>query len=308
MRLSALFTYPIKGCYRRDHSAARVELWGLAGDRRWMVVGPDGRFLTQREEPRLTLVRPSPTVGAGLVLSTPGQADLEVPGPAGGDLLRVRVWRSEVDAAPGGAAADVWLSAVLRRPVRLVHLDDPTRRAVDPEYAHPDDRVSFADGYPLLLANAASLAALNDALLESGSVEAPLPMTRFRPNVVVRGAPAWAEDGWLGRRIRIGAVTFRAVKACDRCVVTTTDQETGERGREPLRVLAQYRRFDDGLLFGTNLIPDGTGEIALGDPVSIVDGWSGVAADTLPSQAYVRGGWPGREETRREETHREARP
>ncbi len=269
--LRSVFTYPVKGCYRLDHPAATVEPWGLAGDRRWMIVEPGGGFLTQRDEPRLTRVRPAPRAGGGLLLSTPDLPDLDVSAPSGGELVRVRVWRSEVDAAPAGAAADGWLSALLQRPVRLVYLDDPTRRAVDPEYGRPDDRVSFADGYPLLLANEASLDALNGWLLESGSVEAPVPMTRFRPNVVIGGATAWAEDGWLGRRIRIGAVTLRAVKPCDRCVVTTTDQESGVRGHEPLRVLGQRRRFDGGLHFGLNLIPDGTGEIAVGDPVEVLD-------------------------------------
>ena len=112
---------------------------------------------------------------------------------------------------------------------------------------------------------------MNDWIAESGSDEGPLPMTRFRPNVVVDGAPGWAEDGWVDRRIRIGGVTFRAAKACGRCVMTTTDQETGERGREPLRTLGQRRKVDQSLLFGTNVIPDGTGPIRVGDPVELLD-------------------------------------
>jgi uncharacterized protein YcbX len=139
-------------------------------------------------------------------------------------------------------------------------------------HARPDDRVNFADGFPLLLTNTASLADLGDRLFEGG--DEPVPMTRFRPNIVVTGAPAWAEDGWLGGRLRIGDTVFRAAKACDRCVVTTIDQETGEVGRQPLRALGQYRRFDGGLLFGINLIPDiGAGHndvLRVGDAVLVL--------------------------------------
>ncbi|GIH12900.1 MOSC domain-containing protein [Rugosimonospora africana] len=269
MHLGAIATYPVKSCHRLEHERADVRLWGLAGDRRWLITDEQGRMLTQREEPRLTQIRPVLAEGA-LVLRHEGAGELTVPAEPG-DLDPVKVWRTTVDLSRAGDEADVWLSTVLERKVRLYYLDDPTRRPVNPEYANPDDRVSLADGYPLLLANTASLAAVNDWLAEECPAEWPLPMTRFRPNVVVEGAPAWAEDGWLGRRIRIGSVTFRAPKPCDRCVITTTDQETGARGREPLRTLARHRNVDQGLLFGLNLIPDGTGEIRVGDQVTVLD-------------------------------------
>jgi uncharacterized protein len=264
MRLASIHTYPVKGCRRVDRAEAVVEPWGLAGDRRWLVVEPDGKFLTQRAVPALAVIRPSSRPD-GLTLTADGHDDLHVPHPDGADLMAVRIWDDRLVAAPAGPAADDWLSEVLDRKVRLVHLDDPTRRPVDPAYGRPDDRVSFADGYPLLLANAASLDAVNDWLVEAG--EEPVPMTRFRPNLVVTGAPAWAEDGWSGGRIRIGAVPFRAVKPCARCVVTTIDQETAERGRQPLRVLGQRRPSPDGPLFGLNLVPDGVGRLRVGDPV-----------------------------------------
>ena len=179
---------------------------------------------------------------------------------------------SKIAATPAGPAADAWLTGVLGQEVRLVWLDDPTRRPVEPEYARPDDRVSFADAYPLLLTNAASLDALNGWIAAGDSGEGPVPMTRFRPNLVVASAAAWAEDGWLGHRLRIGPVTFRVVKPCDRCVVTTTDQETGDKGREPLRTLGRYRNIDQKLLFGVNLIPDPPyGAITVGDPVEPLD-------------------------------------
>ena len=188
--------------------------------------------------------------------------------PTEGDLRDVTVSQFTGPARRADTAAGDHLSALLDRKVQLMWLDDPARRAVEPEYAQPGDTVSFADGFPLLLANSASLAQLNDWIAESGSIEGPLPMTRFRPNLVVDGGSAWAEDGWLGGRIRVGEVTFRVPKPCDRCVVTTTDQETGDRGREPLRTLARYRNINQGLLFAVNLIPDTVGEIAVGDPVT----------------------------------------
>ncbi|GGM72542.1 MOSC domain-containing protein [Dactylosporangium sucinum] len=267
MRLTYLATYPIKSCYRVETDAAEVEPWGLAGDRRWLVVDGDRKLITQREWPQLGRVRPAPTP-RGLVLRAPGRADLDVPFPSGTteDVKHFTLW---IAATPAGDEVDRWLSEVIERPAHLVHLDDPTRRPVEPDFSEPGDRVSFADGFPLLLTNAASLDALNDWLAEDG--DEPVPLTRFRPNVVVGGARAWAEDDWIGRRIVIGDVPFRVPKACSRCVLTTIDPETGEKGRQPLRVLGRRRRFPDGLLFGVNLIPDARGKVAIGDEVSVLD-------------------------------------
>ncbi|GAA2390712.1 MOSC domain-containing protein [Dactylosporangium salmoneum] len=265
MHLSYLATYPIKSCYRVEAGAAEVEPWGLAGDRRWLVVDEDAKLMTQRNWPSMGGIRPRYT-GEGLVLEANGMPSLEVPYPSG-TTTDVKHFHQWIAATSAGDAAHHWISQVVGQPVRLFHLDDPTRRQVDPEFGEPDDRVSFADGYPLLLTNEASLQAVNDWLAEDG--DEPIAMTRFRPNVVISGAPAWAEDDWLGRRIVIGDVTFRAPKPCDRCVLTTIDPETGEKGRQPLRVLGKHRRFPGGLLFGINLIPDGRGKIAIGDQVSI---------------------------------------
>jgi len=270
MRIASIHTYPVKGCYRVDHDRAEVQPWGLRGDRRWMIVDAiTGRGVTQRDQATLTQLRPRAVAG-GLVVGTPGRPDLVVTEPAPGEFVEVSVFGFTGPAAAAGAVADEWLCDALGAKVRLVWLDDPTRRPVEPGHSQPTDRVSFADGYPVLLANSASLAALNDLIAESGSDEGPLPMTRFRPNLVVTGAPAWAEDAWIGERIRIGQLTFRVPKPCDRCVVTTTDQETGERGREPLRTLARHRNVDQGLRFAVNLIPDVTGTIAVDDPVTPV--------------------------------------
>jgi hypothetical protein len=248
MRISSLHTYPVKGGHRLDHDEAPVEPWGLAGDRRWMIVDPDGVGITQRQAPALTGLHAVPRPG-GLVLN-----GFDVVEPQDGPKETLRVFSSQPSlTARIAPAATEFVTGFLGRPARLAWLADTTVRPIE-THARPGDRVSFADGYPLLLANAASLDAVNDWLLEAG--DEPVPMTRFRPNVVVTGARAWAEDTWLGGRVRLGDVTFRAAKACARCVVTTVDQETGEVGRQPLRALGRHRRHDGGLLFGINLIPD----------------------------------------------------
>jgi uncharacterized protein YcbX len=263
MRIASLHTYPIKGCRRLDHDEATVEPWGLAGDRRWMLVDADGVGITQRILPALALLTVRPRPG-GLTVRAPGRPELHVTEPVDGPKEDVRVfsWKPSV---PARVATDgSWFGEYLGRDVRLAWLGDPTVRPVA-ENAQDCDRVSFADAYPLLLTNTASLDAVNDWLVEDGAE--PVPMTRFRPNVVVGGAPAWAEDDWVGQRLRIGEVTFRAAKPCDRCLVTTINQDTAEVGREPLRILGRYRRFPDGLMFGVNLIPDGIGVLRLGDRV-----------------------------------------
>jgi hypothetical protein len=272
LQLTDVWRYPVKSCRGERLSSAAVEPWGLAGDRRWMVVDADGAPVTAREYPQMVLV--TPRLGRGLItLSSPGLPDLTVPVPSGGDLVPVSVWASDLVAAPAGDEAAAWLSKVIGEQVRLVYLDDPTRRATNPAYSRDTDRVSFADGYPLLLTSEESLSALNDWIAEGPrAAEGPVPMRRFRPSVVVSGAPAWAEDGW--RRLRIGPVTFRNVKGCDRCVLTTVDPDTAAKGHEPLFALARHRRWDGKVWFGVNLIPDDPDPGALirpGDPVEILE-------------------------------------
>ncbi|MGX6605931.1 MOSC domain-containing protein [Micromonosporaceae bacterium Da 78-11] len=266
MRITTLSTYPVKGGHRLDHDVAVVEPWGLAGDRRWMMVDADGVGITQRESALLTqlTVRPRP---GGLRLSAPGLPDLDLDEPVDGPPELVRVFRSK-PPVPARVADKAWSSAFLGRDARLTWQADPAGRPIE-SHALPDDRVSFADGFPLLLANRSSLDALNDWLVEEG--DEPVPMTRFRPNVVVEGAAPWAEDTWIAQRLRMGEVTLRAAKSCARCVVTTIDQETGEKGRQPLRALGRHRRYADGLLFAINLIPDQPGELRVGDQVAVVD-------------------------------------
>ncbi|MFE3826993.1 MOSC domain-containing protein [Streptomyces sp. NPDC059092] len=210
----------------------------------------------------------------GPALTDPALTDPALTGSAGTDLVVADIFGTKVESVPAGPAArevDRRLSAYLGEEVRLVHLDDPaTRRPVDPLFARPGETVSFADGFPLLVTTTASLDALN-ALIAQGDHpdEGPLPMDRFRPNLVVSGTEAWAEDGW--RRLTVGEVAFRVAKPCGRCVITTTDQRTAERGREPLRTLGRHRRFDGKLVFGQNLIPGSTGTVRVGDPVTVLE-------------------------------------
>jgi uncharacterized protein YcbX len=282
-RLASIHIYPLKAARAVDLGESVVEPWGLAGDRRWLVVDGDGRFVSQREEPDLARVvaaclaggadqaagGPHDPAGA-ITLSAAGYPPLTVRPPCPGgqaEMVLVAVWRSRIRAAAAGKEADDWLSGFLGRTVRLVYLDDPTRREVDQDYAAPDDRVSFADGYPLLLTSVSSLEELGRWLTDDG--HPPVPMNRFRPNVVVAGAPPWAEDRW--RRIRIGSATFRVVKPCGRCQVTTIDQATAQRGRQPLAMLGRRRRFGQQLVFGQNMIPDGAGSIRVGDPIQVLE-------------------------------------
>jgi MOSC domain-containing protein len=268
MRVSAIHTYPIKGCRRIDHESAVVQPWGLEHDRRWLVVDGDGVAITQREVARLGQLRAIPGPD-GISLSHSGQ-DLWVPITAN-PITKGNVFGAVVAATPAGGEADAWLSKVLGTEARLLWLDDPTRRRpTKADISEPGDRVSFADEMPLLLANTASLMRLNDWIAEGpNSEEGPLPMNRFRPNLEVEGAQPFQEDEWVGRTIRIGQLEFRVPQAVGRCVVTTTDQETGERGKEPLRTLARYRNLNRKLCFGVHLIPVTTGPVSVGDPVTI---------------------------------------
>lgn len=270
MNVSSLHRYPIKSCRGENLTLAVVEPWGLAGDRRLMLVDFEGVVVTAREHPRLLLVDVHYD-GDKLRITDPGGDSLRLALPAGDELLDVRVWRSELLAAPVDVAADAWFSALLGKQVRLVYLDDPTRRRPNPDYSSDSDRVSFADGYPLLLVSEGSLQRLNELIAEGPRAhEGPLPMTRFRPNLVLAGATPWAEDGW--RRLRVGDAVFRAVKACDRCVMTTFDPLTAAGGKEPIATLARHRRWDGKTWFGVNLIPDTPGAVlSVGDDVEILD-------------------------------------
>lgn len=269
MELTRIRRYPVKSCRGEDLDTVTVQPWGLAGDRRWMLVDDAGDSITARTHSRLLTVHPRITDG-GLSCTAPDMEPLTVTAPTA-PLAEVAVHGNPVKAAVADDTATAWFSRVIGDPARLVHLDDPTRRVPNQQYAAPADRVSLADSFPLLLTTEESLAALDDLVTTGrGAGLAPLSMLRFRPNVVVRGAPAWAEDGW--RRVRIGEVDFRVVKGCARCVLTTIDPDTLATGREPIATLARHRRWDGKTWFGVNLVPDSPEAcLKIGDPVEILE-------------------------------------
>ncbi len=262
LRVTALNVYPVKSCAGTPLQTAELGRRGILHDREFMVVDPDRRFLTQREHPRLALIRPTRS-DATLTLHAPGMSPLVLE-PADGDRLLASIWRDCVMAADQGDRAAEWLSEYLGARCRLVRQPDDVVRSVDPAFATTAaDEVGFADGYPVLLISEESLIDLNSRL------EEPLPMNRFRPNIVVSGTTQpYAEDTWA--EIRIGALGFSVVKASARCVTTTTDQSTAERGREPLATLATYRNVARGVLFGQNLIHSSPGRIAVGDTLEVI--------------------------------------
>lgn len=247
--VTALHVYPVKSCRGIALDVVRISDTGLANDRRWLVVDPNGRFITQRETPRLALVGTA-LAGDSLVLELPGAPALRVPEVAGGEAREVVVWGSQCAALDCGAESAGALSEFLGREVRLVQFDPRGERLADPGWAGDVvARVQFADGYPMLLIGEESLADLNARL------PAPLPMNRFRPNIVVRGLPAYGEDA--AGEFADGPLRLRPVKACTRCRITTTDQATGEfTGDEPLKTLRTYRWSAElrGVMFGQNVV------------------------------------------------------
>lgn len=261
--ISSLIYYPIKACRGFEVDSVKVEKMGLQHDRRMMVVTPAGGFLTQREFPRLALVTPRLCQGI-LELSAPDFDSLQIGVQTTGSPISVNVWKSKgVQAIDQGEEAAEWFSDWLGSSVRLVHIADGYIRRVNESYAvSKDDHTGFADGYPILLTSEEGLQDLNSRL------EAPVPMNRFRPNLVVRGCAPFAEDSW--NRIRAGDVELAVVKPCARCVVTTIDKETLEKSREPLKTLGRYRKHALGAIFGQNVIPLNEGLLRLGMQVDVL--------------------------------------
>ncbi len=265
MKISEINIYPIKSLAGISLVESAVERRGLQFDRRWMLVDKNGMFFTQREFPQLATVSVR-LAEKGVNVSAPGFEPIFVPYGIDGEKINVQVWESQCEAIPNSGTINEWFSGFLKFECKLVFMPDDSEREVNPKFKKGKDIVSFADGYPLLIIGENSLKNLNQRLAEA------IPMNRFRPNLVVSGSGAFAEDGW--KRIRVGDSAFRISKPCVRCVVTTTDQALGEVvGKEPLRTLAKFRSaidvypdsFEDlgltatSVLFGQNLIPEGVG-------------------------------------------------
>ena len=262
VEVAALYMYPVKSCAGIRCEHATQDARGLLHDRGWMLVDGHDEFVTQREHPCLALI--TPQLDAGMLrLTTPEGHTLAVPTAAvTGPTRQVRVWRDLYEAVDQGDEAAQFFSDWLGESVRLVKMADDYERQVNPGYTQTPAITSFSDGFPLLLISEASLDDLNFRL------DTPLPMNRFRPNLVVKGCDRFAEDGW--QQLKIGTITFHVAKPCDRCAVTTTDQATGARGVEPLRTLATYRRAGTQVYFGQNIVHRSVGNIAVGESVEVV--------------------------------------
>jgi uncharacterized protein YcbX len=277
VEVRGLAVHPVKSTAIRPVSRAEVRPWGLAGDRRWMVVDGHGTLVTARELHALfTITADTPETLPGLTrplrLSAAGRDPIDVAEPDT-EPRAVRLHRHDLLARPADDPANAWIREALgREDLTLVWCDDPTRRPLNPAHSQPGDHTAFADGYPVTLASLDSLARLNDWIAE-GALERgapapePLPIARFRPNLVVAGAPAFAEDDW--KRVRIGEVMFRKAKDVDRCVMTTISPDDLATGKEPIRTLARHRKWDGNTWFAVQLVPESTGRIAVGDAVSV---------------------------------------
>lgn len=260
-RVTRLAVYPVKGLGGQLLEEVEVQDRGFVWDRRWMLVGEDHRFLTQRQLPRMATIKAAVT-REGLVL-THRNSQITVPlePPETAPEIQVTIWNDRVEAMFLPEYGQ-WFSEILHHRCDLVFMPDTTLRAVNPAFARAGDIVGFADAYPILLIGEASLADLNTRL------DDPVPTDRFRPNIVVSTNEPFIEDRW--GEIEIGSALVCGTKASDRCSVPTIDQHTGERtGPEPIRTLATYRRFGDGVYLGQNLTIRRTGRIALGDVVSV---------------------------------------
>ncbi len=264
-RLTGLHLYPLKSAAAFSVHQANLDAIGLVGDRRWMLVDPKGRPLTQRDLPRIARVHAIPTTDGGLEIVALGMPALKfsVPGP------EATVLHTELHGRPArGWLADPvsanWLPDFLETACRLLYVPPTLARPVAAPWGRENDRTAFTDGFPVLLIGEGSLAALNDRL------ERPVPMDRFRPNLVVSGTEPFEEDEW--QRVRIGQLEFRAVKPCPRCVVTTVDQATGQKdpAGEPLTTLARFRKHEGKVWFGMNLVHEVAGRLSLGDPVEVI--------------------------------------
>ena len=253
--LSALFFYPVKSMRGIACRKARLTATGLEWDRQWMVIDGKGTFLSQRTHPKLARIVPEVRADA-LALRAPDMPELILPFGAAGDPVAVRVWRDSCVGVGQGNAASEWVSQVLGTTVRLVRVAPDMVRAANRQFAGATPApLNFPDGYPLLVCNESSLEALNVRL------PAAIPMERFRPNLVLKGLPAWAEDEI--DTITLGAVTLRLVKPCTRCAIPSLDHLTGDPSTDPLPVLRTFRwsKALHGITFGENaVIESGIGE------------------------------------------------
>lgn len=263
MTLSEIWVYPVKSLGGVRLAKAFTEERGLQYDRRWMIIDEENVFITQRVHQKMALIDVA-LLDDGLKISlrtNPDDFAIVPYQPETASPVTVKVWDDIAEAVTVSDEADAWLSRQLGLRLRLVMMPHSTERKADPRYARHDENVSFADGFPYLVISQASLDDLNSRLAE------PIEMRRFRPNFVISGTEPFAEDQW--KQITIGDLRFEIVKPCARCVLTTINPETAEKGPEPLKTLATYRRNGNKILFGQNVTARDTGEIKVGDQLVV---------------------------------------
>jgi len=259
--LSGIAIYPVKSLAGISANSWPVTEKGFQYDRKWMIIDNDRQFLSQRKLPKMALIKTALT-DKTLILSAPDMEDLPLPlAPVDGYIINSTIWHDQCDARSVSAEADQWLSDFLKQDCRLVYQPDEVIRPVDPDYAKPTDKVAFSDGFPFLIISENSLTALNHEM------QLNLPMSRFRPNLVISGCPAYAEDSW--REISIGAIDFRLPKPCSRCSVPSIDPETAQIGKEPLTTLNRTRKWHNKVYFGQNALHNQCGQLTVGDAIHI---------------------------------------
>jgi uncharacterized protein YcbX len=263
LTVSELYIYPIKSLGGIALNKATLTDRGFEHDRRWMLVDANNQFLSQREVNAMALLKVQ-IAEEGLLITNiaiPGEELLVPFQPAITETEMVTVWSNHCRAQRVSDEADAWFSKQLGLSCKLVYMPNSTRRYVDGRYAHNKEITSFSDGYPLLLIGQGSLDDLNNRL------ETPLPMNRFRPNIVFTGGTAFQED--YMKHFEINGITFFGVKPCARCLITTIDQQTAEKAKEPLRTLSTYRMKNKKIYFGQNVLPQGTGIVSIGDTIKL---------------------------------------
>jgi hypothetical protein len=259
--LSEIFIYPVKSLAGISANSWPVTGKGFQHDRKWMIIDNDRQFLSQRKLPKMALIKTALT-DKNLILSAPGMENLSLPiEPVDGYIINSTIWHDQCDARIVSTEADQWLRDFLKQDCRLVYQPDEVIRPVDPDYAKSTDKVAFSDGFPFLIISENSLAALNH------DMQLNLPMARFRPNLVISGCPAYAEDSW--REITIDSIDFRLPKPCSRCAIPTIDPETAQTGKEPLTTLNRTRKWQNQVYFGQNALHDQCGQLTVGDAVHI---------------------------------------
>lgn len=261
--VSGLYVYPIKSAGGIALPSADVGTRGFHYDRRWMLVDDGGKLITQRRFPKMALINLHVSEEC-LIVDAPGMPSLSMPlRPENKSYVPVQVWDDHTQGLPVGKEADSWFSTYLNSPCRLVYMPEDADRPLDWQDRTSDNQVSFADWFPFHMVSEASLQSLNKRL------ERPVAISRFRPNIVINGCTAFAEDDWA--YLRIGTVHFQVAVPCPRCSVVNVDQQTGVRGKgEPLRTLAQYRRVGKEVWFGRHLVHDEQGELRVGDAVEVL--------------------------------------